>query len=73
MDLGGGRPGDSEGVVLLASGGTCPLTRLAERHGAVRGAVADVFVPKWCADRISPICGTVYGAAVVAIIFRVFW
>jgi hypothetical protein len=47
-----------EGVALWLSGGTCPLTLLAERQGATRGSVADIFLPKWLADRIFPICGT---------------
>jgi hypothetical protein len=29
-------------------------------HTAVRGSVADIFLPKWFADRIFPICGTIY-------------
>lgn len=61
-----------ESIVLAASGWTCPLTILTERLGAVRGSVTDIFLPKWCADRIFPICGTTYGVALVLIIFRVF-
>jgi hypothetical protein len=60
-----------EGVVLVVSGWTCPLTILAERHGAVRGSVTDIFLPKWCADRIFPVCGTAYGIALVLIALRV--
>ncbi len=60
-----------ESVVLIASGWTCPLTILAERQGAARGSVADIFLPKWFADRIFPICGTAYGVAVVLILWRV--
>jgi CBS domain containing-hemolysin-like protein len=60
-----------EGVVLLAFGGICPLTLLAERLGAERGSVADIFLPKWLADRIFPICGTTYGVAVLVILVRV--
>lgn len=59
-----------EGVVLAASGWTCPLTILAERQGAPEGSVADIFLPKWLADRIFPICGTAYGIAVVVILWR---
>ena len=61
-----------ESIVLVASGCTCPLTILAERQGAVRGAVADIFLPKWLADRIFPICGTAYGVALVLIGWRIF-
>jgi hypothetical protein len=59
-----------ESVVLVASGWTCPLTLLAERQGAARGSVADIFLPKWFADRIFPVCGTAYGIAVVLILWR---
>jgi hypothetical protein len=57
-----------EGLVLAASGGKCPLTAVAERLGATDGAVADIFLPPWLADRIFPICGTLYliGCAIVA-------
>jgi hypothetical protein len=54
-----------EGVVLAASGWTCPLTLLAERRGAARGSVTDIFLPKWFADRIFPLCGTTYVVALV--------
>lgn len=61
-----------ESVVLAASGWTCPLTILTERLGAVRGSVADIFLPKWFADRIFPVCGTTYGVALLLFLWRVF-
>jgi hypothetical protein len=61
-----------ESVVLLASGWTCPLTILAERQGALQGSVTDIFLPRWFADRIFPICGTLYGIALLMIVWRVF-
>jgi hypothetical protein len=60
-----------ESVILVVSGWTCPLTVLAERQGALRGSVADIFLPKWFADRIFPICGTTYAVALVLIVWRV--
>ena len=60
-----------ESVVLVASGWTCPLTLLAERQGALRGSVTDIFLPKWFADRIFPVCGTMYGLALALILWRV--
>ena len=59
-----------ESVVLAASGWTCPLTILAERQGAERGSVTDLFLPKWCADRIFPVCGTLYVVALLTIVLR---
>lgn len=61
-----------ESVVLVISGWTCPLTILAERRGAQRGSVTDIFLPAWLADRIFPICGTLYGVALFLIALRVF-
>ena len=58
--------------MLWASGWTCPLTILAERQGALRGSVADIFLPKWLADRTFPICGTLFGLALILIALRVF-
>jgi hypothetical protein len=61
-----------ESIVLIVSGWTCPLTILAERHGALKGSVTDIFLPKWLADRIFPICGSMYAVALVLIFWRVF-
>jgi hypothetical protein len=60
-----------ESIVLAASGWTCPLTILTERLGAARGSVADIFLPKWFADRIFPICGTTFAVALLLILLRV--
>lgn len=61
-----------ESVVLVVSGWKCPLTILAERQGALRGSVTDIFLPKWFADRIFLVCGTMYAVANVLILWRVF-
>ncbi len=60
-----------ESVVLAFFGWICPLTILAERQGAPRGSVADIFLPKWFADRIFPVCGTFFVIALVVIAVRV--
>jgi hypothetical protein len=60
-----------ESVVLVVSGWTCPLTILVERQGVARGSVADIFLPKWFADRIFPICGTAFGVGVAFVLWRV--
>lgn len=46
-----------ESVVFLANDGVCPLTPLAERHGASRGNVSDIFLPDALARTI-PIWAT---------------
>jgi hypothetical protein len=35
----------AEAAVFVANRGVCPLTPLAERHGASRGGVSDIFLP----------------------------
>lgn len=34
-----------ESAVFVANDGVCPLTPLAERYGAQRGGVSDIFLP----------------------------
>ncbi len=36
-----------EGLALLLNHGRCPLTSLAEKYGALNGAVTDIFLPDW--------------------------
>ena len=60
-----------ESVVLAAFRWTCPLTLLAERTGAQSGSVADLFLPKWFADRIFPVCGTLFGVALALLLYRI--
>ncbi len=62
-----------ESVVLTAAGWVSPLTILAERQGATQGSVADLFLPKWAADRIFPVCGTAYGIGLALIAWRLWW
>jgi len=59
-----------EGVVLVACGGKCPLTVAAERLGAADGSVSDIFLPRWFADRIFPICGTLFAVGCALVAFR---
>jgi hypothetical protein len=46
-----------EATVFVANQGTCPLTPLAERYGAKRGSVSDIFLPDVLA-RTLPIWST---------------
>ena len=59
-----------EGLILMANGWKCPLTTYAEDLGSVHGQVTDIFLPKWFADRIFPICGTLYVVALLLIALR---
>lgn len=41
-----------ETAVFLANGAHCPLTSLAERLGAERAGVTDIFLPGWLARNL---------------------
>jgi len=53
-----------ESAVFLANDGVCPLTPLAERHGAARGSVSDIFLPDAVARTIP-----VWSTALLAVAF----
>jgi hypothetical protein len=38
-----------ETLVFAGNGFRCPLTGIAERYGAQRGLVTDIYLPKWFA------------------------
>jgi hypothetical protein len=46
----------AESAVFVANRGRCPLTDVAEHLGAESGRVSDIFLPRWCADRIPLLC-----------------
>ena len=41
-----------ESLVFLGNGAHCPLTGVAERLGAERGSVTDIFLPAWLARNL---------------------
>jgi hypothetical protein len=43
----------AECAVYVANDYTCPLTPLAERLGAERGSVSDIFLPDWLARNLA--------------------
>jgi hypothetical protein len=59
-----------EGIILVLNGWRCPLTIYAEKLGAVSGQVTDIFLPKWLADRIFPICGGLLAFSMLLFIIR---
>lgn len=58
-----------ESAVFVANRGVCPLTPLAERHGASNGSVSDIFLPDVVARTI-PIWATTLVAVGVALHLR---
>lgn len=59
-----------ESAVLFVSGWKCPFAAWAERHGAADGSVAQIFLPRWFADRLFLICGLLIAVACIIIVFR---
>ena len=49
-----------EGVVLVLSGGICPLTRVAKRYSANHDPGFDIFLPAWLLRRHKLILGTIF-------------
>lgn len=45
----------SETLVFAANGFRCPLTQIAERLGARRGSVTDIYLPGWLARNLPAI------------------
>ena len=45
----------SETLVFAANGFRCPLAQVAERVGAERGSVTDIYLPRWFAHNLPAI------------------
>ena len=41
-----------ESLMFVANGCRCPLTKVAERLGAERGSVTDIYLPQWFARNL---------------------
>jgi hypothetical protein len=44
-----------ETLIFSANKCRCPLTQLAERLGATRGSVTDIYLPRWFAHNLPAI------------------
>lgn len=60
----------AEGIILLVFGWKCPLTVYAEAIGSVHGQVTDIFLPKWLADHVFQIYGSLFGVALLLLLIR---
>lgn len=49
-----------ESLVLIFNGWVCPLTPVAARYTAERGASFDIYLPKWLARYNKLIFGTIF-------------
>ena len=57
----------AESAIYASNNQVCPLTPLAEKLGAERGSVADIFLPDWLSRRI-PLLGG--GALVLGLVLN---
>jgi hypothetical protein len=54
----------AESLIFAGNGFRCPLTQAAERLGAERGSVTDVYLPRWFARNLPAIHVPLIGLAV---------
>lgn len=62
-----------EGVALVINGWECPLSTLARRLGAEHTQVADIFLPRWFADRLFGICTPLFLVSTALLLARWLW
>jgi uncharacterized protein YndB with AHSA1/START domain len=53
----------AETLVFAGNGFRCPLTQVAERLGAERGSVTDIYLPRWLAHNLPAIHGPLIALA----------
>ena len=59
-----------EGLALILNNWRCPMTTLAERLGAEKGSVTDMFLPKWMSRHIFRVSPILFAAELVLLVFR---
>ncbi len=57
-------------LALIFNDWRCPLTDLAENHGAEVGSVADLFLPQWLSDYLFPTFGIIFTVTCILLIWR---
>ena len=57
-------------LILVLNNWVCPLTTYAERLGAERGSVADLYLPDWLADRLFPIFSVLFCITCLLLLWR---
>jgi len=61
-----------EGLSLVFNRGRCPLTTLAEKHGAENGAVTHLFMPILCARNVFKFFTVLFAIELVWVSFGYF-
>lgn len=59
-----------EGIILMANGGSCPLTPLAARYTDERGDNFDIFLPSWLARYNKWIFTPIALAGILLVVYR---
>ena len=60
------------GLLLLLNHGRCPFTTMAEREGAKRGSVTDIFLPDWVARNIFRVATPLFIIELIVLAIRYF-
>jgi len=60
------------GLALLFNRGRCPFTTLAEKLGAEKGSVTDIFLPDWMARNAFAISAVLFSTELILLAFRYF-
>ena len=60
------------GLLLLLNKGRCPFTTLAEKQGAVKGSVTDIFLPDWVAHNIFRVATPLFIIELIVLAIRFF-
>ena len=61
-----------EGLSLVFNHWRCPLTTLAEKYGAEKGSVTDIFLPAWCARNVFKFFTVLFAVEVIWVSFGYF-
>jgi len=61
-----------EGLALLINKGRCPLATFAEKQGAEKGSVTDIFLPDWIARHVFKLSTALFSVELALLTFRYF-
>lgn len=61
-----------EGAAISLNKWHCPLTTLAEKYGAAKGSIADIFMPKVIADNLFHWTPVIFAAELALVGTRYF-
>ena len=53
------------GLAVLLNHGRCPLTTLAEKLGAEKGTITDIFLPQWIARNVFAFSTVLFAAELI--------